>query len=184
MSQLAENLKTAKLTFKSVLELAYEKDPDMVDRLISELLETKPAKQSTVKLTQDEKEQRKKSRDAKKAHIDKFILDNGGEESVTQKQIQEEKKKYDKEKKSVASPVASPVLSPVESPAASPVASPETCTFEEESELEAEDSDEEKPKEKPKPKEEPKPKKEPKEKDKSKSKSKRSKIPETSSDSE
>ena len=176
MSQLAENLKTAKLTFKSVLELAYEKDPDMVDRLISELLETKPAKQSTVKLTQDEKEQRKKSRDAKKAHIDKFILDNGGEESVTQKQIQEEKKKYDKEKKSVASPVASPVLSPV--------ASPETCTFEEESELEAEDSDEEKPKEKPKPKEEPKPKKEPKEKDKSKSKSKRSKIPETSSDSE
>ena len=106
MSQLAENLKTAKLTFKSVLELAYEKDPDMVDRLISELIEAKPAKQSNVKkaLTEEEKEQRKNSREAKKAHIDKFILDNGGEESVTQKQIQEEKKKYDKEKKSVASP--------------------------------------------------------------------------------
>ena len=126
MSQLAENIKSAKLTFKSVLELAYDKDPDMVDRLISELLEAKPAKQSAVKkaLTEEEKEQRKKSREAKKAHIDKFILDNGGEESVTQKQIQEEKKKYDKEKKSVASPVASPVLSPVASPVLSPVESP------------------------------------------------------------
>ena len=43
-SQLAQTLKNSKLTFKSVLELLYQKDPDMVDRLISELEESRPVK--------------------------------------------------------------------------------------------------------------------------------------------
>lgn len=82
--------------------------------------ESKPVKRSNV-FTQEDKDMLKKSRKTKKTYMDKFILDNGGEESVTEKQVQEEKKKYYREKKSVASPVTSPI----------------TCKFEEETELEA-----------------------------------------------
>ena len=101
-SQLAVNLKSAKLSFKSVLELLYEKDPDMVDRLISELQESKTKPESKTDkspMTQEEKDARKQSREDKKQHIVQFILDNGGEEAVSAKQIADEKKKYDKKKR-------------------------------------------------------------------------------------
>lgn len=120
MSQLSENLKTCKLTFKSVLELIYEKDAALVERMIRELHETKPEKKV---VTKDELEARKASRKAKKEYIDKFIEDNGGEGSVTKKQIQDEKKKYDKQKR--ASPQASPQSSPAPSPQPSPEPSPQ-----------------------------------------------------------
>lgn len=132
MSQLSENLKTCKLTFKSVLELIYEKDAALVERMIRELHETKPEKKV---VTKDELEARKASRKAKKEYIDQFIEDNGGEGSVTKKQIQDEKKKYDKQKRSSpqaspepspqASPQASPQVSPLASPQVSPLASPQ-----------------------------------------------------------
>ena len=101
-SQLAVNIKSAKVSFKSVLELLYKKDPDMVDRLISELQvsKTKPeSKTDKSPMTQEEKDARKQSREDKKQHIDQFILDNGGLEAVSEKQIADEKKKYDKKKR-------------------------------------------------------------------------------------
>ena len=101
-SQLAVNIKSAKVTFKSVLELLYDKDPDMVDRLISELQESKTKPESKTDkspMTQEEKDARKQSREDKKQHIDQFILDNGGLEAVSEKQIADEKKKYDKKKR-------------------------------------------------------------------------------------
>ena len=212
-SQLAVNLKSAKLSFKSVLELLYKKDPDMVDRLISELQvsKTKPeSKTDKSPMTQEEKDARKQSREDKKQHIDQFILDNGGLEAVTEKQIADEKKKYDKKKRENKSVETTNVDTPkTESndfvdtskpselvkisepePEPEPESDTESCNdfVVEESELE-EESDVEKEKvEKEKvekEKVEKKKKKVEKEKEKSgKGKGKKSRIPETSSDSE
>jgi hypothetical protein len=212
-SQLAVNLKSAKLSFKSVLELLYTKDPDMVDRLISEIQESKTKPESKTDkspMTQEEKDARKQSREDKKQHIVQFILDNGGEEAVSAKQIADEKKKYDKKKRENKSVETTNVDTPktesndfVETskpselvmtsepePEPEPESDTESCNdfVVEESELE-EESDVEKEKvEKEKvekEKVEKKKKKVEKEKEKSgKGKGKKSRIPETSSDSE
>jgi len=220
-SQLAVNLKSAKLSFKSVLELLYEKDPDMVDRLISELQESKTKPESKTDkspMTQEEKDARKQSREDKKQHIVQFILDNGGEEAVSAKQIADEKKKYDKKKRENKSVETTNVDTPktesndfVETskpselvktsdpePDPEPESETESCNdfVVEESELEEESSDVENEKAKvekekvekekvEKEKVEKKKKKVEKEKEKSgKGKGKKSRIPETSSDSE
>ena len=224
-SQLAVNLKSAKLSFKSVLELLYEKDPDMVDRLISELQESKTKPESKTDkspMTQEEKDARKQSREDKKQHIVQFILDNGGEEAVSAKQIADEKKKYDKKKRenksvettNVDTPktesndfvetskpselVKTSEPDPVPEPDPEPESETESCNdfVVEESELEEESSDVENEKAKvekekvekekvEKEKVEKKKKKVEKEKEKSgKGKGKKSRIPETSSDSE
>ena len=200
-SQLAVNLKSAKLSFKSVLELLYKKDPDMVDRLISELQESKTKPESKTDkspMTQEEKDARKQSREDKKQHIVQFILDNGGEEAVSEKQIADEKKKYDKKKRENKSVETTNVDTPkaesndfVETSKPSelvktsePESDTEPCNdfVVEESELEEETSDVEKKKVEKKKVEK---KKVEKEKEKSgKGKGKKSKIPETSSDSE
>ena len=193
-SQLAVNLKSAKLSFKSVLELLYKKDPDMVDRLISELQESKTKPESKTDkspMTQEEKDARKQSREDKKQHIVQFILDNGGEEAVSAKQIADEKKKYDKKKRENKSVETTRVDTPkaesndfVEASEPSelvmtsepePESDTESCNdfVVEESELEEETSDVENEKKKVE-----------KKKVEKKKKEKKSKIPETSSDSE
>jgi len=220
-SQLAVNIKSAKVSFKSVLELLYDKDPDMVDRLISELQESKTKPESKTDkspMTQEEKDARKQSREDKKQHIVQFILDNGGEEAVSAKQIADEKKKYDKKKRENKSVETTNVDTPktesndfVETskpselvktsdpePDPEPESETESCNdfVVEESELEEESSDVENEKAKvekekvekekvEKEKVEKKKKKVEKEKEKSgKGKGKKSRIPETSSDSE
>ena len=203
-SQLAVNLKSAKLSFKSVLELLYTKDPDMVYRLISELQESKTDKSP---MTQEEKDARKQSREDKKQHIVQFILDNGGEEAVSAKQIADEKKKYDKKKRENKSVETTNVDTPkTESndfveisepePEPEPESETESCNdfVVEESELEEESDVEKVEKEKVEKKKVEKEKVEKKkkkvekekvEKEKSgKGKGKKSRIPETSSDSE
>jgi hypothetical protein len=215
-SQLAVNIKSAKVSFKSVLELLYDKDPDMVDRLISELQESKTKPESKTDkspMTQEEKDARKQSREDKKQHIVQFILDNGGEEAVSAKQIADEKKKYDKKKRENKSVETTNVDTPktesndfvetskpselvktskpselVKTSEPEPESETESCNdfVVEESELEEESSDVENEKEKvEKKKVEKKKKKVEKEKEKSgKGKGKKSRIPETSSDSE
>jgi len=91
-AQLSQTLKDSKLSFKSVLEHLYEKDAELVNKMITELETNKPAKKT---MTQDEKDERKRVIKHKNAHIKKFIEDMGGETRVTETQIKEEKKKYD-----------------------------------------------------------------------------------------
>ena len=91
-AQLSQTLKDSKLSFKSVLEHLYEKDAELVNKMITELETNKPAKKT---MTQDEKDERKRVTKHKNAHIKKFIEDMGGETRVTETQIKEEKKKYD-----------------------------------------------------------------------------------------
>ena len=90
--QLSQTLKESKLSFKSVLEHLYEKDAEMVNKMIAELETNKSAKKT---MTQEEKDERKRVIKHKNAHIKKFIEDMGGENRVTETQIKEEKKKYD-----------------------------------------------------------------------------------------
>jgi hypothetical protein len=91
-AQLSQTLKDSKLSFKSVLEHLYEKDAELVNKMITELETNKPAKKT---MTQYEKDERKRVIKHKNAHIKKFIEDMGGETRVTETQIKEEKKKYD-----------------------------------------------------------------------------------------
>lgn len=95
-AQLSQTLKDSKLSFKYVLEHLYEKDADLVTRMIHELEISKPSKKQ---MTQEEKDHRKKITDLKKEHVKQFILDMGGEGNVTEKQIKEEKNKYDKQRR-------------------------------------------------------------------------------------
>jgi hypothetical protein len=64
--------------------------------MIAELEINKPVKKT---MTQDEKDERKRVTELKKAHINKFIEDMGGESCVTQTQIKQEKKKYDAQRR-------------------------------------------------------------------------------------
>jgi len=91
-AQLSQTLKDSKLSFKSVLEHLYEKDAELVNKMITELETNKPTKKT---MTQEEKDERKRVIKHKNAHIKKFIEDMGGETRVTETQIKEEKKKYD-----------------------------------------------------------------------------------------
>jgi len=95
-AQLSQTLKDSKISFKTVLERLYEKDAELVNKMIAELEINKPAKKT---MTQDEKDERKRVTELKKAHINKFIEDMGGESCVTQTQIKQEKKKYDAQRR-------------------------------------------------------------------------------------
>ena len=95
-AQLSQTLKDSKLSFKTVLERLYEKDAERVNKMIAELEINKPAKKT---MTQDEKDERKRVTELKKAHINKFIEDMGGESCVTEIQIKQEKKKYDAQRR-------------------------------------------------------------------------------------
>ena len=95
-AQLSQTLKDSKLSFKTVLERLYEKDAERVNKMIAELEINKPAKKT---MTQDEKDERKRVTELKKAHINKFIEDMGGESCVTETQIKQEKKKYDAQRR-------------------------------------------------------------------------------------
>ena len=95
-AQLSQTLKDSKLSFKTVLERLYEKDAELVNKMIAELEINKPVKKT---MTQDEKDERKRVTELKKAHINKFIEDMGGESCVTQTQIKQEKKKYDAQRR-------------------------------------------------------------------------------------
>ena len=95
-AQLSQTLKDSKLSFKTVLERFYEKDAELVNKMIAELEINKPAKKT---MTQDEKDERKRVTELKKAHINKFIEDMGGESCVTEIQIKQEKKKYDAQRR-------------------------------------------------------------------------------------
>jgi len=95
-AQLSQTLKDSKLSFKTVLERFYEKDAELVNKMIAELEINKPAKKT---MTQDEKDERKRVTELKKAHINKFIEDMGGESCVTETQIKQEKKKYDAQRR-------------------------------------------------------------------------------------
>jgi len=88
-AQLSQTLKDSKLSFKTVLERLYEKDAELVNKMIAELEINKPVKKT---MTQDEKDERKRVTELKKAHINKFIEDMGGESCVTQTQIKQEKR--------------------------------------------------------------------------------------------
>jgi hypothetical protein len=95
-AQLSQTLKDSKLSFKTVLERLYEKDAELVNKMIAELEINKPAKKT---MTQDEKDERKRVTELKKAHINKFIEDMGGESCATNIQINQEKKKYDAQRR-------------------------------------------------------------------------------------
>jgi hypothetical protein len=132
-AQLSQTLKDSKLSFKLVLEHLYEKDAELVNKMITELETNKPAKKT---MTQDEKDERKRVTKHKNAHIKKFIEDMGGETRVTETQIKEEKKKYDakrRESKKVKAdesnasneePTKAPVKAPVKAPLKAPVKAP------------------------------------------------------------
>ena len=143
-AQLSNTLKDAKLSYKAVLELLYQKDPDLVGRLINEVAEAKPVKTSkTVKpLTQQEKDERKQSRDAKKLYRTKLIARLGGEDAVTEKQIKEEMKKYDKDKNNRTTVEQKPEQEPVSEPDSAPEPEPES---EQDSEPESESEPEQDP---------------------------------------
>ena len=65
--QLSQTLKDSKLSFKSVLEHLYEKDAELVNKMITELETNKPAKKT---MTQYEKDERKRVTKHKNAQED------------------------------------------------------------------------------------------------------------------
>ena len=91
-AQLSQTLKDSKLSFKSVLEHLYEKDAELVNKMITELETNKPAKKT---MTQDEIDEQIRVMKHKYAHIKKSFEDMGVEIRVMETQIKEEKKKYD-----------------------------------------------------------------------------------------
>jgi hypothetical protein len=66
-AQLSQTLKDSKLSFKSVLEHLYEKEAELVNKMITDLETNKPAKKT---MTQDEKDERKRVTKHKNAQED------------------------------------------------------------------------------------------------------------------
>ena len=95
-SELSLALKNDKLTYKAVLEKLFDKNNSLVLEAIRQLGQQPKV---TKTLTADEKEARAKARSDKKAYKEKMIKDLGGKSNVTEEQIDNAMKLYDKEVK-------------------------------------------------------------------------------------
>jgi hypothetical protein len=95
-SELSILLKNDKLTYKAVLENLFNKHNDIVLDAIRKLVQEPKVTKS---LTAEEKESRAKARADKKAYKEKMIKDLGGKSNVTEEQIDNAMKLYDKEVK-------------------------------------------------------------------------------------
>jgi len=95
-SELSILLKNDKLTYKAVLENLFNKHNVIVLDAIRKLVQEPKVTKS---LTAEEKESRAKARADKKAYKEKMIKDLGGKSNVTEEQIDNAMKLYDKEVK-------------------------------------------------------------------------------------
>jgi hypothetical protein len=92
-SELSILLKNDKLTYKAVLENMFNKHNDIVLDAIRKVVQEPKVTKS---LTAEEKESRAKARADKKAYKEKMIKDLGGKSNVTEEQLDNAMKLYDK----------------------------------------------------------------------------------------